>query len=131
MLKKKCNVVFLMEDNTETKNFEHPTKNICHTCNGVLFKHNVYFSLKTVIKNWIFCMAVTIYKCTPTLTPQMSVWYPLCTVQSCTIAYSLSLSSSYRHLPSDLIFYNGNIFEKSNNHSSGFKLDLIFKDFQI
>ena len=76
-------------------------------------------------------MAVTIYKCTPTLTPQMSVWYPLCTVQSCTIAYSLS--SSYRHLPSDLMFYNGNIFEKSNNQQfiSGFKLDLIFKDFQI
>ena len=31
-------------------------------------------------------------------------------------------------LPSDLIFYNGNIFEKSNNQQviSGFKLDLIF-----
>ena len=54
MLKKKCNVVFLMEDNTETKNFEDPTKNICHTCNGVLFKHNVYFSLKTVIKTEFF-----------------------------------------------------------------------------
>ena len=54
MLKKKCNVVFLMEDNTETENFEDPTKNICHTCNGVLFKHNVYFSLKTVIKTEFF-----------------------------------------------------------------------------
>ena len=47
------NVILHFQWRTEKKTENSTFKDICHTCIGVSFKHNVYFFLKS-FKNWIF-----------------------------------------------------------------------------